>query len=203
MKLWIVSLITIVAVAAGWLLRSIPFKNASATTEAAHREFDQHARKIISLAESMPTNKYGYAPAYSDNYFMEIVTQVTSETMERCGQLMNRRLPSFKLPPPEGRPSPDAFPQEMKNDAVRNLKSSMDLCGREFLFLNDSQLNEVVTAQGAQRVTKADVMMDLVGYIAQAESETDTYLKLSGIAPGTKIAVARKSLETKPGRDLF
>jgi hypothetical protein len=136
----------------------------------------------------MPTGKYGYAPPYSDNYFMEIVNQVTSDTMERCGQLINDRVPSFKLPPsPEGRPSQDAFPQEMKNHAVKNLKSSMDLCDREFLLLNDSQLNEVVTAQGAQRVTKADVMMDLVGYVAKAESEMDAYLKLSGIASGTNV----------------
>jgi hypothetical protein len=63
----------------------------------------------------------------------------------------------------------------------------MDLCDREFLLLNDSQLNEVVTAQGAQRVTKADVMMDLVGYVAKAESEMDAYLKLSGIASGTNV----------------
>jgi len=188
MKLWIVSLITIVAFAAGWLLRSIPLRHANATTEAAHREFDQHARKILSTAESMPTGKYGYSPAYSDKYFMEIVTQVAFETMTRCGQLVNSRIPSFKLPPsPTGRPSPDAFPQEMKDQAVKLVKTSMDLCDREFLLLNDSQLNEIVTAQGAQRVTKADVMMDLVSYVAEAESEMDTYLKLSGIASGTSV----------------
>jgi len=185
MKPWIVSSITIVAFAAGWLLRSIPFNNANSTTQAAHRKFDQHAKKIILVAESMPSNKYAYGPAYSDDYFLGIVNRVESDTLGRCDQLVNIRVPAFKLPPIP-RPSTDAVPEEFKNDAVKTLKETMDLCDREFLLVKDSQLHELVSSQRDQKVTKAEAMMDLLGEVAKAESEMDIYFQLSSAAAGIR-----------------
>src|SRR5262249_10063136 len=131
MKRWFVLLIAIVAVAAGWLLRSITF-NKSPITEAAHRKFDQHLRKIVSTAESMPANRYGYAPADSDRYFLEIAEQVSLDASNRCVQLLNVSTPDFsgalKALRPEGRLPADAFPEEFKNSVVAHLKLSMDNC---------------------------------------------------------------------------
>lgn len=179
MKLWIVLLIVTVAGAAGWLLRSITF-NKSPITEAAHREFDQHMRKIISSAESMPANRYGYAPVDSDKYFLAITEQVGTDVVDRCAQLVNLEAGRvWAVPKLKGR-FPEAVPEEFKNEAVNHLKGSTDLCDKTFSLLNDSQLKELVTVQGDQKVTKAELLMDMLGGIARAENEMDLYLKLNG-----------------------
>jgi hypothetical protein len=184
MKHWIVLLIAIAALAAGWLLRSLTLSK-SPMTEAAHRKFDQHLKNITSTAESMPANRYGYAPADSDKYFLEVAYQAIDGMDNRCAQLLNLKLPNFSLgvPPEIARPTPDAFPKEFKSGAIKRLKDATDICDRTFGLLSDAQLNQLVTSQGDRKVTKAEVLMDLLGEVSEAESKMDMYFQLQASAP--------------------
>ena len=182
MKYWVVLLIVIAAVAAGWLLHSITF-NESPITDAAHRQFDQHLRKMISTAESMPANRYGYAPPDSDRYFLGIAEQAVSDAEDRCTQLLNLKVPHVPMPPrPEGFSAPVAMPEEFKKSAVGLLKSAMDLCDQTFPHLNDSKLNELTTIERDQKVTKAEVLMDMLGEVTKAENEMEICLQLNRTA---------------------
>lgn len=58
----------------------------------------------------------------------------------------------------------------------------------------------MATAQEGQKVTKAEVMMDLVGYVAKAESEMDTYVKSGTMAPGTNEKLDHASLQTQASK---
>jgi hypothetical protein len=187
MKSWSVLLIAVIALAGGWLAHYIPlsrYQKAGPITEAAHRVFDRHFATIISAAESMPTNKYAYAPADSDDYFIEIVNQATSAALHRCGQMINLSV-FFEAPPlpkeERRRTSPEA-PAAFKDAAVKQLRTVRDLCDREFGLVNDSQLDEVINARGGQKTTKAEAMMDLIGEVAEADRIMGMYLQMNGVA---------------------
>jgi hypothetical protein len=179
MKHWIVLLIAIAALAAGWLLRSLTLSK-SPMTEAAHRKFDQHLKNITSTAESMPAKRYGYAPADGDKYFLEVAQQAIEGMGHRCAQLLNLKIPDFSkaLGPIEERPRADVVPEQFKSTAIKQLKDFTDICDQTFGLLNDAQLNELVISQGDHKVTKAEVLMDLLGEVSEAESKMDMYLQL-------------------------
>ena len=157
--------------------------NKSPITDAAHRQFDQHLRKMIATAESMPANRYGYAPANSDRYFLGIAQQAVSDAQDRCAQLVNLKVHLVVAPPrPEGLSVPVAMPEEFKKTAVDHLKKVMELCDQTFPLLNDSKLNELTTIEGDQKVTKAEVLMDMLGEVAKAENEMGIYMQLNHTA---------------------
>jgi len=138
---------------------------------------------MISTAESMPANRYGYAPADSERYFLGIAQQAVSDAQNRCAQLVNLKVSLVAAPPPpEGFSVPVAMTEEFKKTAVDHLKKVMDLCDQTFPLLNDSKLNELATVPGDQKVTKAEILMNMLGEVAKAENEMEIYLQLSRTA---------------------
>ena len=134
--------------------------------------FEQHARNMISAAESMPAEKYNFHPTEAQMTFGKLIAHIAQTNEFICSAIGG----TIKEPP--------ATPteQDSKEILVKAMKDSFDHCSAALEKLTDAQAREMIDMRG-QKVPRVYFMMTLVADWADHYSTEASYLRLNGILP--------------------
>ena len=143
-------------------------------SDAARSVLERYAKNIPAAVEQMPADKFSYKPTDGQITFGHLVLHTVEANNLFCSKLSGQETPKVTLK--------DDAPKEQ---LVTALKSSFDFCTAALPKLEDSQLNEEVTAFGDRKMTKALLLLSMTGNLYDHYGAMSIYLRLNGQLPPT------------------
>lgn len=136
---------------------------------------DGIAEKVVSLAEAMPADKYGWRPAGGVRSVSEVFIHIASTNYFLAGQLGQAR-------------PPDALPRDAektiteKAQVVAALKKSMAHARQAIQGAAAADLEKTVKLFGQQRSYRS-VMILMIEHASEHLGQSIAYARMNGVAP--------------------
>lgn len=130
---------------------------------------------LIAAAEEMPADKYAYKPTPAQMSFGQIVVHLAGGNDYMCGAIGGVKAPT----------RPKVAPTDSKDQLVARLKESFAFCDQAFASLDDSKLSEQLPFFGGRTISRAGLMIEMVGDWADHYSQSAIYLRLNDLLPPT------------------
>ena len=140
---------------------------------SANEIFQRQAGYMVTAAEQMPADKYGYKPTLSQWTYGKIVAHVIQANFGVCGMLSG-----------DGPGKGPVVTETMgKDELVPVLKQSFETCQRAMDGLKDSSLGGTITYFGGARKPRARALIELTDDLEDHYSQMASYLRLNGMLP--------------------
>jgi uncharacterized damage-inducible protein DinB len=145
---------------------------AEPVTSSARDIFKTQSAFIVSAAEEMPADKYGFRPTAGQRTFGEIVSHVAESSNMVCSLLSDNSAPK----------EPKANKTDSKEKLLAALKASFEFCGQSLANLHDSQMGDTVTFHGTH-YSRARALFELTDDVNDHYAQMAGYLRLNGLTP--------------------
>ena len=146
---------------------------ANPVVASAQEIFDRQSKYIMSAAEEMPGDKYGYRPTPDQWTFGKVVAHVAGSNFAVCALLSG-------MPAPQNQKAAETDPKEK---IIPVVKASFDFCSQALAALQDSKLGDTVKFFGGRQEPRARVLLELTGDLEDHYSQIADYLRQNGIVP--------------------
>ncbi|PYR92258.1 MAG: hypothetical protein DMF84_14205 [Acidobacteria bacterium] len=138
------------------------------------------SKNLVSSAELMPAEKYGYHPTEAQMTFGQLIVHIVQTNIALCSAIGGTPAP---LGPEELKKLSGS---DVKDALVRAIKQSFDYCTEAVAKANDSHLGDEVTMFGRRTgLSRAAAMITIATDWADHYSTAASYLRLNGIMPPT------------------
>ncbi|SEB74296.1 DinB family protein [Terriglobus roseus] len=128
---------------------------------------------IITAAEQMPADKYGYRPTPDQWTYGKIVAHVTQANFGVCGMLTGDSAGK----------GPAVAETDPKEKLVAVLKQSFDTCKTAMDGLKDASLGGTITYFGGAKKPRARALVELTDDLEDHYSQMASYLRLNSMVP--------------------
>lgn len=146
----------------------------SAPVADAFRTNESHVGKnLMSAADEMPGDKYGFKPTEAQMTFGAIVAHLAQGNDYFCGALSGTKAPERSK----------VAATDSKDVLVARLKETFDFCDKALANVDDSKLGEQLPFFGGHTITRAGMMIDAAADWADHYSQSAIYLRLNGLLP--------------------
>ncbi len=140
---------------------------------SAREIFQRQSSYIVSAAEQMPVDKYGYHPTPDQWTYGKIVSHVIQANFGVCGMLSGDG-------PGKGPTVTDTTP---KDQLVTILKQSFETCQKALDGLQDSSLGGTITYFHGAKKPRARALIELTDDLEDHYSQMASYLRMNGMLP--------------------
>ena len=147
---------------------------ANPVSQTTRVMFEQHAKNMVSAAELMPADKYGFHPTEAQMTFGKLIAHIVQTNEFICSAIAG----TVKDPPST------PTEKDTKEVLVNAIKDSFNHCSAVLQSVTDSQIGEMI-AMGGQKLPRVYFMMTLIADWADHYSTEASYLRLNGILPPT------------------
>jgi len=128
---------------------------------------------LVAAAQTMPPEKYNYAPTPAQMSFAHIQTHLAEGNDFLCGKIA-------------GVAAPTRTPVDTtagKDKLVARLQETFAFCDSVLAHVDDSKLGETMTLFGPNPYTRAAAILITVGDWLDHYSQESNYLRLNGLLP--------------------
>jgi hypothetical protein len=138
------------------------------------------SKSLVSSAELMPADKYGYHPTPAQMTFGQLIVHIVQTNVALCSAISGTSAPMtreelMKLADTDG-----------KDKLVAAIKQSFDYCTEGLSKLDDSRLADEVSMFGRPTgMSRARTMITIAADWADHYSTAASYLRMNGILPPT------------------
>lgn len=140
---------------------------------SAKEIFQRQAGYIVTAAEQMPADKYGYHPTAEQWTYGKIVSHIIQANFAVCGMLSGNG-------PGKG---PTVTDQTPKDQLAPILKQSFETCQNALDGLKDSSLGETITYFREAKKPRARALVELTDDLEDHYSQMASYLRMNGLIP--------------------
>jgi len=150
-----------------------PAMAANPVVWSANQIYDRQSKWMITAAEQMPADKYGYHPTPDQWTFAKIVSHVAAANGGVCGLLSDQ-------------PSPAAVKvaeTASKPELVAAVKASFAFCDTVMANLHDDKLGDPIIYFRGAHVPRARALIELTDDLEDHYSQMASYLRLNGMLP--------------------
>jgi hypothetical protein len=144
-----------------------------AVVASAKEIFQRQSGYMVSAAEQMPADKYGYHPTPDQWTYGKIVSHVTQANFGVCGMLSADG-------PGTGPAVTDTTP---KDQLVQILKQSFETCQKALDGLQDLSLGGTIAYFRGAKKPRARALVELIGDLEDHYSQMASYLRMNGMLP--------------------
>ena len=139
--------------------------------------------EVVSLAEAMPLEKYGFAPRNGEfsgvRTFLMQVKHIATTNYMTCSSVLGEKPP---VDPGKGENGPDSI--ILKDDAVKFLKDSYTYCHKALGTLtSDNQLDMLPSPFGQGQMARGAIAMVPVWHSFDHYGQMVVYARMSGVVP--------------------
>lgn len=154
---------------------------AFAQSEAAHlKELQQkwtNAKAYtMTLAESMPAEKYDFCPVEGEMNFAEQLTHLSSNMTWLCSDYLTTTKP------PRSRKEVEGYSKKSKEEVLKVLEESLDYASNTLKDFDPKQLNETVKFFSGP-MTKRQIINLMNDHLTHHRAQAIVYLRLNGVLP--------------------
>lgn len=132
------------------------------------------SKNIVAGAEEMPSDKYNYRPTPAQNTFRHLIVHIATANLNFCSLMSGSGAYTGPLPKEE----------QTKEVLVAALKASFDLCTQKLELLDDSKLEDQLTA-GRGSVALGTILVTFVQDYGDHYAQEAAYLRSAGLTPPT------------------
>ena len=147
-------------------------ETANPVVSSAKEIVARQAGFIVTAAEMMPGDKYGYHPTAEQWSFGKIVSHVVMANDHVCAMLTEKPAPTTAVT--------DTTP---KDALVAALKESVEYCDAAFDQLQDARLGDTITFFGGAKKPRARALVEVVADLEDHYSQMASYLRMNGMVP--------------------
>jgi hypothetical protein len=140
---------------------------------SANEIFQRQAGYIVTAAEQMPADKYGYHPTPEQWTYGKIISHVIQANFGVCGMLSGDG-------PGKGPAVTETTP---KDQLVPVLRQSFETCQKALDGLKDSSLGETITYFREAKKPRARALVELTDDLEDHYSQLASYLRMNGMIP--------------------
>ncbi len=133
------------------------------------------AKNLISAAEDMPADRYGFKPTAAQMSFGDIVGHLSEANDFLCAKIGGMAAPTRTK----------VAKKAKKAELVARLKETFEFCDQAVASLDDSKLGEQMSLFGPKMYTRAATMNISIGDWADHYSQAAIYMRLNGKLPPT------------------
>lgn len=169
MKLTVLAIAVLVLPAAA--LAQAPAQPSGPAAEALSA-YNRVKPNILKAAEKMPADQYSYKPTPDIRTFARVVNHVTEAQSHTCSLLFGTKFEASMVPAESAG----------KDEQVKALKESFEVCDKAFASLKDGELLEVLSV-GPNKRSKIGLAWGTVSHDNEQYATLALYLRLKGIAP--------------------
>lgn len=157
---------------------SIP---VSAQSEKAHlaelqQKWANAKTYTLTLAESMPAEKYGFRPVEGEMSFGEQLVHLSSNMVWLCSDYLSGGKP------PRDRKEIEAYAGKSKEDVLKVVEESLDYAAKTLKNFDPKQLNESVKFF-AGPMTRRQIILLMNDHLTHHRAQAIVYLRLNGVLP--------------------
>jgi hypothetical protein len=171
--LWCATLLAFMPFIAAAQQASAP--EANPVSNAVRYSVERASKNMVSAADEMPADKYGFHPTPAQMSFGKLVSHMIGSNYGLCSKISGIPAPTEEKP---GETDP-------KDKLVSSLKASFDFCTQGLAKVDDSNLGEQLTVFGGRKLSRAAAMIALTNDFADHYSMAAIYLRLNGLLPPT------------------
>jgi hypothetical protein len=146
---------------------------ANPVVASAKEIFNRQSAYLVTAAEQMPADKYGYHPTPAQWTYGKIVSHVIQANFGACGMLSGDG-------PGKGPTVTETTP---KDQLIPVLKQSFETCQKALDGLKDSNLGGTITYFGGAKKPRARALVELTDDLEDHYSQLASYLRLNGMIP--------------------
>ena len=151
--------------------------DAAAVPTNAAGEYSKHFGALknlsVAVAQSMPTEQYGFRPHTESMNFGELMSHIAATNYQFCAGLKDAVPPAL--------PSPTA-----KDAVVKFLSDSFDYCSAVIPGLTDEQLSKSHNSPDGF-LPGRDILLAMYIHVAHHRGQAEIYLRDKGIRPPTYV----------------
>jgi hypothetical protein len=140
---------------------------------SAKEIFQRQSSYMVTAAEQMPADKYGYHPTPDQWTYGKIVSHVIQANFGVCGMLSGDG-------PGTGPTVTETTP---KDQLVPILKQSFETCQKALDGLQDSSLGGTITYFRGAKKPPARALIELTDDLEDHYSQMSSYLRMNGMLP--------------------
>ena len=136
-------------------------------------QLTRYEKNMVSAADSMPAEKYGFKPTAEMNSFGHVVMHIAQSNYFLCSKISGQAAPDVKIADTDG-----------KDKLVAALKGSFEFCSTALAGVDDSKLSDPMTVFNRQ-TSRAGLLIILSDDWYDHYAGQAIYLRLNGILPPT------------------
>ena len=148
---------------------------ANPVASSVRKSFDEYAKDLVSTAEIMPEDKYGFKPTPENMTFGKTIGHIADVNNAICSKMFT----------PPATPFAKSSDADSKAKLVAGLKASMDYCGEQFSKMTDANLAEMVPFFGGKQITRMGAALAVVTDFADHYAGLSMHLRMNGLLPPT------------------
>jgi uncharacterized damage-inducible protein DinB len=145
---------------------------ANPVVTSAKEIYARQSAWMLTAAEQMPADKYGYKPTADQWNYGKIVAHVAQANYRVCAMLNDTAAPAGTFS--------DTSSKEVLAAA---LKGSFEFCGKALDGLEDARLGDTITYFGGVKKPRARALIELTDDLEDHYSQMASYLRLNGMVP--------------------
>ena len=134
----------------------------------------RYGKNMISAAEAMPAEKYGFKPSPEMNSFGHLVMHIAQSNNTFCAKISGQAAPEVKM-----------AETDPKDKLVAAMKDSFAFCASALANVDDSKLGEQFVLFGNRPISRGGALVALGGSWTDHYATQAIYLRLNGILPPT------------------
>jgi hypothetical protein len=134
----------------------------------------RYGKNMISAAEAMPAEKYGFKPSPEMNSFGHLVMHIAQTNNTFCSKISGTAAPDVKM-----------SETDPKDKLVAAIKDSFAFCTTALANVDDSKLGEQFVLFGNRPISRGGALVALGGSWTDHYATQAIYLRLNGILPPT------------------
>jgi DinB superfamily len=134
----------------------------------------RYGKNMISAAEAMPAEKYGFKPSPEMNSFGHLVMHIAQSNNTFCAKISGQTAPEVKM-----------AETDPKDKLVAAIKDSFAFCTTALANVDDSKLGEQFVLFGNRPISRGGALVALGGSWTDHYATQAIYLRLNGILPPT------------------
>jgi hypothetical protein len=169
------SLAVVAAVLLSWAALA---QGDNPVSTAVRNQVSRQTKNLVSAAEAMPADKYGFHPTPEQMTFGRLVVHIVQEDTFLCSKIGNVPAPT----------TDKVSESDPKDKLVAALKTSTDFCQEALAKVDDSKLGESLTLFGGRTAPRAAAMLNLAVDLSDHYSLAATDLRLNGQTPPSAAA---------------
>ena len=146
---------------------------ANPVTTMVKSQLTRYEKNMVSAADSMPAEKYGFKPTAEMNSFGHVVMHIAQSNYFLCSKISGQAAPDVKVADTDG-----------KDKLVAGLKASFEFCSTALAGVDDSKLSDPMTVFNRQ-TSRAGLLIILSDDWYDHYAGQAIYLRLNGILPPT------------------
>jgi len=134
----------------------------------------RYGKNMISAAEAMPAEKYGFKPSPEMNSYGHLMMHIAQTNNTFCAKISGQAAPDVKL-----------AETDPKDKLVAAIKDSFAYCAAALEKVDDSKLGEQIVLFGNRPISRGGALVALGGSWTDHYAAQAIYLRLNGILPPT------------------